>query len=161
MIGMYRWRPRNRRAWILAAVAVAVLVVGGLAILMWPDEDSGGPAPAETSRRELAPSSFTSLLDREPRAGELIFLNDVHLAPGARKNQYFARGAGGNYLLVVASTEPVSVHHSTRADVRGFIRHLPSKRILKRAWKLNNDQLKLISGQSIYIAADQIDLAGQ
>ena len=148
--------------WKLIALLVplAVLVVSA-SILIWPIDNQEGPYRRDPYRKYSTPSELTSLIKGQAINGDSVYLNEIRLSPGAKEDVYFARGANGHIMLVIAAVQPVSLPAKpVVANVKGVIQRLPARSKLIREWKLNKQQRELLAGQHYYIAAQEIRVRG-
>lgn len=138
-------------------VTTALVVVAMVGWRLWGtiDED----LDSFTDPLVSPPSSIGSLIGGNAggEIGDMVFLNRVLLRAGPQPNVFVISGARGNQMLVVSES---SVLPTTRApiavDIKGRIRTLPSLAILKRQWKLTEDQIQSFGRQQAYIAAESI-----
>ena len=147
--------------WIYLALMVpVVLLATAAAVLIWPINYAEGPYRPDPYRKYATPSALTSLFKDPALAGKSVYLNEVQLVPASKENAYIAHGAAGDTMLVVATAQASKLPKEPAvANVQGVIRPLPSKRTLKREWKLDSKQLAAISNDHYYLAAQRIRIA--
>ena len=145
-------------SWRLLAAVVLALAGVIVIVLVARDGSTVKPAPISAESRGLAtPSELSSVLADET-AGRQVFLNRVQLSPASKEDQYLARGARGQHMLVIAAGKAPQLDGPAVANVRGITHVLPSERVLRRDWKLDKKQRKLVAGQRFYIAAQEIEV---
>ena len=146
------------RAFFPALMAIAALFVIGAAIV-WSNGDAEFDIFAPSSSAVSTPSSVAALLGKNATAatGDMVYLNDVLIRTGPRPNLFVISGAGNQRMLVVsdlpnsfAGRAPLTV------DIRGLIRPLPSQIVLRKAWKLNEEQVHVFGKEQIYIVAESV-----
>jgi len=140
----------------LAWIAVTSLIASGVILALF-----AAPGPERDLPPESTPAIASSLVslaaEKGPSAyGRFVFLNDVRLSSGSKKNQYFARGAHGRQVLVIAETKPLAVGDDVVADVTGILRPLPSMKVLQKEWGISARQASHLKGQHTYVAARRV-----
>ena len=151
---------RSRRDLPIRFVVVAVLLGScGILASRWvlnalKDQDFSLSSPNSVS----TPSAVGSLLGPNPDAavGDMIFLNDVAIQPGPRPAIFIVRGAQAHQLLVVSENAKPPTAAAPVVDIKGTLRRLPNRSTLKKAWKLNRDEIRVFGQQRVYLAADSI-----
>jgi hypothetical protein len=151
---------RKRRIVRIALYAGAALLVVVLAVLFVASEwkQNAGDLRVNASNATVdAPSAVDSLLaaKTDDIVGQMVFLNNVTVAPGARPDVFFAIGSQGKKILVIGRAQgPIAAN--AKVDVQGAIRKVPSARVLRTDWQLSRAEVRLVTEQGIYIAADRI-----
>jgi hypothetical protein len=148
---------------LLTLTVTLILGLGGLAarsVVRAMDRDNGNSTVGSAS----IPSNIEPLLAGENRAepGDVVFLNKVRLQAGPKPGIVIISGDKGVRMLATwqsagsTATQPPSV-----ANIEGQVRRLPSATVLRKDWKLNNDEIRSFSPQQIYIAAEYVKGRGQ
>ncbi len=148
---------------LLTLTVMSILVLGGLAarsVVRAMDHDSGNSTVGSAS----IPSSIEPLLAGENKAepGDVVFLSKVRLQAGPKPGIVMVSGEKGVRMLVTwqsagsTASQPPNV-----ANIEGQVRRLPSAAVLRKDWKLNNDEIRSFSQQQIYIAAEYVKERGQ
>src|SRR3954470_16615210 len=90
------------------------------------------------------PTKLASLLadSRSEVLNHIVFFNDVHLEPGPTDDVYYAVGAAGDRMLVIAQGKK-SFSEGEQVDVKGTVRSVPSTSALKK-WKLDKQEQKVV-----------------
>jgi hypothetical protein len=145
-----RWRALIILVTVLVAGAVAWRVTSGMI-----ERDMG------MSRNEVesTPSSIASLLGKSAGGDvdDMVFLNDVRLQAGPKPHVFVVSGAKGIRMLVVSEGGILAGEHMpTTVDIKGRICRMPSLAILRKAWKLSKDQIRIFGHQKVYIAAEYV-----
>jgi hypothetical protein len=89
--------------------------------------------------------------------GELVFLNDVKLEAGPKKNILYVLGKNGVRLLVLAESsrwipgEPDDLH-----DVTGSLQNPPATSYMRRNWGLSKAEAETVREQGVYLLANAI-----
>lgn len=146
--------------WMLLVLLVPLVVLlFAAAVLIWPINYAEGPYRRDPYRKYATPSALAPLLKGDSNAGESVYLNEIRLVPGAKDNEFIARGASGNAMLVIATGQAAPLPKTPAiVDIQGVIRTLPAVSTLKHDWKLNKKQLQAVSGEQYYIAAQHIHI---
>lgn len=86
-----------------------------------------------------------------------MYLNDVLLTAGPKKDVFVVSGAMKSRMLVVFDLPNSFVGRApVKVDIKGLIRRMPSPAMLRKDWKLSKDQLRAFASQEIYIAAENV-----
>jgi hypothetical protein len=150
---------KNIRWPVLLTLTVAlILVLGALtarSVVRAMDRDGGNSTAGSAS----IPSSIEPLLAGENRAepGDVVFLNKVRLQAGPKPGIVIVSSDKGTRMLVIwQSAGSTAAQPPSVANIEGQVRRLPSAAVLRKDWKLNNDEIRSFSQQQIYIAAEYI-----
>jgi len=148
----------NRKYAALAAVvalAFFVVTLAGGFVLFRRALDDNGPAVSSVVNVPTRVGLLFSYDEPRDVVNHIVFFNDVHLEAGPTDELYYAVGAAGKRVLVLSKGAKNSADN-TEVDIRGTVRLLPSKTILKKKWKLTSDELTAAQEQGVYIEADAI-----
>ena len=143
---------------ILLMITTGLLLVLGAAIV-WHNWDPITERDMAARAALNTPSSIASLLRENAKAmpGDMVYLNDVVLSAGPKKDVFVVSGAMGSRMLVVFDLPNSFVHRApVTVDIKGLIRRLPSPAMLRKDWKLNKEQVRDFASQEIYIAAEYV-----
>ncbi|MGE5113397.1 MAG: hypothetical protein ACM3JB_21235 [Acidobacteriaceae bacterium] len=89
--------------------------------------------------------------------GQLVFLNDVRLEPGPKKNIFYVLGKNSVRLLVLAESshwspgKPDDLH-----DVTGSLQDPPATSYMRRNWGLSKAEAETVREQGVYLLANAI-----
>lgn len=115
---------------------------------------------SRVTARPVNTPTKVGLLTEDHRPGEIlnsvVYFNDVRLESGPMDNLYYAVGADGERLLVVALGSKSAVGEDTPVDIEGTVRSLPPTSEMQQKWKLDKAEIKAIRSQGIFIEADSI-----
>ena len=143
---------------------IPILVMTGLlfvlgAAIVWHKWDPIMDRNITSGAALNTPSSIDSLLSENAKAilGDMVYLNDVMLTAGPKKDVFVVSGAMKSRMLVVFDLPNSLVGRTpVTVDIKGLIRRMPSPRMLRKDWKLSEDQLRAFASQEIYIAAENV-----
>ena len=149
----------NRKALVASLIMMVVLSMGtvyaGYRLVKRAMEDS------HVSVRSSNIPTRIGLLLQDQKPGEvlnhIVYFNDVRLESGPAENVYYAVGAEGERLLVVALGTKSAVGEDAPVDIEGTVRSLPPSSEMRSKWKLDKQEIKTIREQGIFIEADSIE----
>lgn len=156
------WMNVNRR-WKIGITAVFCLwvVVSLLLVLhFWRNNRSEVAFDSRNVSREPTSSRigpFLKQIQGKAVYGQLVFLNDVELEPGPKKNILYVLGKNGVRLLVLAESshwspgEPGDLH-----DVTGSLQNPPAASYMRRNWGLSKAEAETVREQGVYLLANAI-----
>jgi hypothetical protein len=148
----------NRKALVASLAMLLLLFVGtlvaGYHLVKRSIEDS------RVTARSMNTPTKVGLLLEDQRPGDvlnhIVYFNDVRLESGPADNVYYAVGAEGKRLLVVALGSKSVVGEDAPVDIEGTVRALPPSSEMRKKWKLDKEEIKAVRDQGIFIEADSI-----
>jgi hypothetical protein len=147
---------QNRRLAITAGLVFVgfwiVTLIGGYFLLRHALDDG------HVATRSLnIPTQVGLLFDTSASdtLNHIVYFNDVKIEPGPTDDLYFAVGANGHRVLVVATGSKTPTD-ADAVDIQGTVRTVPPMTTLTRKWKLTKEDAERVKRQGIYIEADQI-----
>jgi hypothetical protein len=147
---------QNRRLAITAGLVVVafwmVTLVGGFLLVRHALEED------RVSTHTVNTPTQVALLFDNPASetvNHIVYFNDVKIEPGPTDDIYFAVGAKGKSVLVVA-TGSKTPSDADAVDIQGTIRIVPPLTTLTKKWKLSKEDAARVKEQGIYIEAAEI-----
>lgn len=153
---------RDRRVLYGAAavslVLTIVFAVAGATMLKRAINDS-----RYTTRTIDVPTQVRLLVgeNQDPRdlINHIVYLHDVRLESGPTDGVYYAAGEKGERVIVVLLGSKTPGADDARVNISGAVRPLPTTWMMKKKWKLDNEEIKAVREKGFFIEADSIEAA--
>jgi hypothetical protein len=149
----------NNRKILAASLALSLLLTIGTMLVGYRLVKRSMDDSRVTTRSVNTPTKLGLLLqDQKPGdvLNHIVYFNDVKLESGNADNVYYAVGAEGERLLVVALGSKTALSEDAPVDIEGTVRSLPPDSQMRSKWKLDKKEVKAIRQQGIFIEADSI-----
>lgn len=146
---------QNRRLAITAGLVVVafwiVTLVGGYFLVrhaLAPDNANVRSVNTPTQVGLLLNDSMPDLINH------IVYFNDVKIESGPSDDVYFATGAKGARVLVIATGH--NAPDAAAVDIQGTVRPVPPVTTMTKKWKLTKAEAQKIKEDGIYIEAEDI-----